>query len=389
MAFGDIGSIIESFEYDTESGKTASVLKLDTGIVAIWYLGTGADMWVKTYPVDAAGDIGALIDSWDFHPTTSNGAYYHPFVVKTAGNVYVVCYRGQRLPQPPYETWLNIMTMTVAPDGTITKTAIEYVYFAGLPDPTKLSGFIRKTGTTKYVAFFDSAGVDPDGHIAVFNVNDNGTGVALTDSWLFDAIGESPSVIHISGDIFAISYNNGTNAVLKTFSVNDAGAITKAWIDTETIQSSTIYPHKIEHVAGSVYAVFSEATSTVRTYTIAGDGAITALSSGNFSAVALLEIRVLAIGTQGANTVFLVGGRTSWDGKLSTVPISDAGVVGAIIDAIDIHAGQTQFMYNHSEPQDGIYLISWSDTPAADGFIDTIDVDDITAIPRSQGVLIG
>ncbi len=74
MAFGDIGAAIgDSLEYDGVNGTGAMVHKVADGFIIIFRLGLDFDGYASTYPIDAAGTIGAEIDELEFEP----GVYNH------------------------------------------------------------------------------------------------------------------------------------------------------------------------------------------------------------------------------------------------------------------------------------------------------------------------
>jgi len=322
-----------------------------------------------TYPVDASGNIGSLIDSWQFEDFYLGCSNYHPSVVKVSGDVYAVAHRKQA-------NRLSIHTMTIATNGTITKTAIDTESIS-IAMPDILGGFIKKPGTTKYIAFWE--GTDDDGFMAVINIDDDGTNIALTDSWEFDTTeGGKPVIVHISGHVFAIAYNDGTSRIIKTFQVADDGTITKSFIDTETFGSSNIYYHYIIHVSGSVYAVFSDSTSEVKTFTISAAGVITAIDTGTFYTAAGAEFSPCKIKEARGTSYFVYSIRTGipdWYGRAVTLPISSSGTIGNVITSATLSAGLWAEGQVPVEVRTGIFVFPWIDTPGADGHIVTVRID--------------
>jgi len=381
MSTGDIGSIIHRIEYDSSRGANATVLKLSDGIVGIWYSGEDSDGWIKTYPVSADGYIGTMIDSWEFESGQVYAGYEHDFVVPVSGNVFAVAYRQSDA------TKLYIKTMTVATDGTITKSAIATQSFSIDALYNSSMAIIKKPGTTKYIAFWYITS-PYDGHIAVINIDDDGTNISLDDSWEFAAPGMTPSIVHVSGDVFAITYGDDTNKKLQTFEIADDGTITKSFIDTATWGSGgTLDVQEIVHVSGSVYAVFSSNTDDLRTFSIASDGAITAVDTGVFftsNADRLCPIRFVEIG---GISYFVYSLRTTgYNGYAVTLPITTSGTIGSQIDYQTINSGS---FLNGSKPVEvrkRIFIFPWTDTPANDGQISTADVSYPSAVYPSSSM---
>lgn len=374
MAIGDIGSILDKHEYDADKGICATALKLSDGVVAIWYCGTDNDGFVKTYPVDAAGDVGTMIDSWEFDTTLFVGSDYHPSVVAVSGDVFAIAYRGSAISTND----LHVKTMTIATDGTITKTAIETAAFATQPIASAFGGFIKKPGTTKYIAFWDEGGLSPNGFMAVVNIDDDGTNIALADSWEFDTnVGADPIIIHVSGHIFAAVYNRPAVRAVRTFQVADNGTITKTFIAFESFGDDTALHHYILLVSGSVYAVFSSGTDEVYTFTIDAAGTVTAVDTGVFYTEDGYNVSPLKFKEVGGNSYFVYSIRTmtpDYYGYIVTLPISIAGAIGSVIDSQLIEDGGYQYGFVPVEVRSGVFVFPWVDTPGSDGFISTADI---------------
>ena len=376
MAIGDIDSaVIETFEFETSTAGGVTVLKLSPGVVAIWYQGVDIDGFLKTYPVDAAGDIGPLIDSWEFETAIFIGPNYHPGVVNVSGNIFAAAYRGDT-------NILYVRTMTVAPDGTITKTVIDTGGFASQPIVANIGGFIKKPGTTKYIAFWDEGGASPDGHMAVVNIDNDGTNISLDDSWEFDTPrGKLPIIIHISGDVFAITYNNGSGRIIKTFQVADNGTITKSFLDTETFGSDTGNYHYIVLVSGSVYAIFSDGGQDVKTFTIDGSGIITAIDTGIFFTTTNFSVTPIKFNESGTIAYFAYSlYKTGWTSYVVTLSISTSGIIGSVIDSLLVD-NNWQGGFQPIEVQRGIFLFPWKDTPGGDGFISSVGISNPIVYP--------
>ncbi len=217
--------------------------------------------------------------------------------------------------------------------------------------------------------------------MAVININDDGTNISLADSWEFDTTeGKTPVIIHISGHIFAVTYNDGTNRIIKTFQVADDGTITKSFEDTETFGSQGGFCHYIVLVSGSVYAVFSSGTDEIYTFTIDGSGTITAVDTSVFYTEAGSNVSPYKFKEMGGDSYLVYSIRTmvpDYYGYIVTLSISTGGIIGSVIDSQLINAAHYQYGFVPIEVVSGIFLFPWADTPGGDGFMTTLDIETI------------
>jgi hypothetical protein len=90
--------------------------------------------------------------------------------------------------------------------------------------------------------------------------------------------GYEPSIVHVSGDIFAIAYrSSGSDGFLKTISINEDGEIGNWVIDTLEFDTSNCYEPSLIHVSGNVYAIAyrgNQGDGFLKTVSIAADGDI-------------------------------------------------------------------------------------------------------------------
>ena len=381
MAIGDIGALIESLQFET-SVDTSRItqIKLSAGYVALFY-----EDGIKTYPVSIAGDIGAMIDSWDFaagSPTyASYGSEYSAFAMNVSGNVYAVSYFGSgRI--------LRIATMTISTTGTITKSMIASESFSALGLVWHLGGIIRKTGTNKYVVTFEENKTH-DGHMAVFDIPDDGSSITLTDSWEFDTSnGRFPIVRYVVDDVFALVYDDYTNALLRTFYVSDAGAITKSFIHTENLSARGGSYYYLAEVYEGCFAVFWNNSRVIKTFLITNAGVITLVDTGVYYSASCAEIRPYRFKQTGGTSYFSYVARSgSWNGYAITLPITFEGNIGAVIDTITLVSGSFQYGEMVLEIQPSIFLSAWSNTPGVYGYITSFDIDSLPDIYPSDNIV--
>lgn len=103
-------------------------------------------------------------------------------------------------------------------------------------------------------------------------------GSALLDSLMFDTNGSQPSIVHVSGDIYAIAYQGGSSdGWLVTVEIDEDGNITDPVKASYEFDAGQGQAPSIVKVADTVYAISYRATSgvgTCITITIGNDGAI-------------------------------------------------------------------------------------------------------------------
>lgn len=244
MAYGDIGVVIDTEEFDPVWGTNITILRIAEGVVAVWSTsGASVSGMVRTYSIGTDGVIGAMVDSWNFVVTSMVGSAIH-----VSGNVYAVAYRGN-------DNKLHVKTMTIALDGTITKAAIDTLN-TSLVTWISISHIIRRTGSTKYL--IDWSDVLVGTNVATVNINDDGTGLALIDSWQQSASNLFPHSCYVQSDIFAVILSDGT---INTFKVSSTGVITKSFVDSKN--TNLVY--------GAVRGYLSEiTTSKIAAFHISG-----------------------------------------------------------------------------------------------------------------------
>ncbi len=84
-------SIIDTLEFDTDTGITPTIANGSNGIVAIAYQGPDNDGFFCTVSVDSSGQISdSVLDSIEFETDSC----YEPSMVAIGGNIFAITYRG-------------------------------------------------------------------------------------------------------------------------------------------------------------------------------------------------------------------------------------------------------------------------------------------------------
>lgn len=99
------GSVLSSFEFDTNTGLEPHIINLSGTFYAIAYSGPGTDGWLITIEISDSGQIVTpAIESLEFDTVYA----YHPRMVNVAGDIFSVVYRG-----PGNDGWLK--TIGISP----------------------------------------------------------------------------------------------------------------------------------------------------------------------------------------------------------------------------------------------------------------------------------
>jgi hypothetical protein len=133
---GQIASgTIDSLEFDTSNCIYPYIIRVSGNTYAVAYQGNGNDGYVKTLSITSEGDIGGVIDTWEFDK--SNGR--EPVITGVSGSIYAIVYRGNG-----NDGW--VLTTIISANGSITSDEIdnlEYDTRRGVtPDIIHISGGI-------------------------------------------------------------------------------------------------------------------------------------------------------------------------------------------------------------------------------------------------------
>jgi hypothetical protein len=307
-------SAIDTLEFDTANGYEPDIIHVSGNIYAIAYRGSGNDGFLKTFSIATDGSIASsAIDTLEFD--TSN--VYTPAIVPVSGSIFAVAYRGSG--NKGYLT-----TVSIAANGDIANSVIDTLNFDTSngyePD------IIQVSGSTYAIAYRSSGN---DGFLKTVSINSNGDiGHWVIDTLEFDTSnGYTPAIIQVSGSVYAIAYRSSSNkGYLKTVSIAPSGDIANSVINTVVFDTSAGYEPSIIPVSGDVYAIAYRGSSNrgyLGTVSIAADGDIadTIIDTMMFNATGyepcLIHISgdVYAIAYRGADN----------DGFVKTITINTQG----------------------------------------------------------------
>jgi len=261
-----IGGILDYFEFDVSTGYEPNIIHVSGDVYAIAYRGSQFDGFLKTVNISSRGTINdAVIDSFEFDPSDC----YNPSIIHISSNVYAIAYRG-------YQDDGFLRTVTIAPNGQITEPVNDTLEFdisnGGEPNIIHISGNV-------YAIVY--RGYQDDGFLGTVTIAPNGQITdTIIDTLEFDPSNcYEPNIIYVSSNIFAIAYRGPNNdGFLKTVMIASNGQITDTVIDTLYFETVTCYEPNIIHISGDVYAITyfigNGALGKLQTVEIASNGQI-------------------------------------------------------------------------------------------------------------------
>ena len=206
-------SVIDTLEFDTSYGYEPRIIHVNGDIYAIAYTGGGSDGFLKTIEITNTGEItDSVIDTLEFD--TSYG--YEPRIIHVNGDIYAIAYTG-----PGTDGFIK--TVEIANTGAITDSVIDSLEFdtsyCYWPDIICIADAVYAIAYT---------GPGYDGFLKTLRIGTNGSIVdAIDDSLEFDTSnGCEPSIIHVNGTVYAISYRGpGSDGFMKTIEIDLKGTI--------------------------------------------------------------------------------------------------------------------------------------------------------------------
>ena len=209
---GDITTVKDTLEFDDIEGKAPDMCHISGDIYAIAYTGEDSDGFLTTVEIATNGAItDPVIDTFEFDTLVGKD----PVMVHVSGNIYAIAYEGEN--SNGY-----LKTVEIEENGDINNTVIETTMF----DATKGEepAFIDVSGNFYALAY--SAAGDTGNLITVMISNDGSIIYPTVDAFEFSAYCKSPHIIHVSNNLFTISYRGaGNKGYLTTVHIANNGDI--------------------------------------------------------------------------------------------------------------------------------------------------------------------
>ena len=209
---GNIGSVQASLEFATDNCRNPFIFLVAGQIYGIAYQGPDVDGWLTTVDISDDGLTLSVVTAFEFD--TVRGQY--PSVVNVDGDIWAIAYTGNDV-----GTLGAIRTVDISTDGA----TISNVGIFQFDTSNGLYPIIRAIAGDIFVVAYE--GPDNDGWLKTLDISTDGVTMSVKDSLEFDtANGRWPSMILVSGDIYAVAYTGASNAgTLKTIHVADDGTI--------------------------------------------------------------------------------------------------------------------------------------------------------------------
>jgi len=236
-------AVVDTLEFDTSACYEPNLIHHTGTTFAVVYRNAANHGTLKTFAIDAAGNIGAAaIDTGTFVASHGN----EPKIVRVFGNIFATVYRTGA-----YDG--GLVTSAIAADGTITTIAIETSEFVGgfVGDPD----ICNPIGNIYAIAY---RGGSDDGWVATIDISDAGDiGAATLDMLEFDTDHSAwASIIPINAGMCAIAHQGTGNAgMLRTIQVDAAGEITDAVLDSATFDAADGVNPKLIIVDGDTFVI--------------------------------------------------------------------------------------------------------------------------------------
>lgn len=170
----------------------------------------------------------------------------------------------------------------------------------------------------------------------------------LVDSWEFQpSNGEFPDIVHVSGNIYAISYQGpGSDGWMMTVNISDAGDITNSAIDTLEFDPGLCNYPEIIHVSGDYFAIAYQGIGSdgfVKTVRIQSNGQIdnSTVDSLEFDTGRGVTPKIISIASDIYAIVYSGPGSDGW---VCTVDISTTGIIGnSVTDSFEFNTSRCNF----------------------------------------------
>jgi competence transcription factor ComK len=203
------GGVISSggsrFTFVSSACFTPSIIQISGIYYAIAYAGSKNNTGLlKTVSITSGGVISAVGGPFTF----DSSSCYTPTIIYVSGNYYAIAYRGTSNG--------SLKTVSISSTGTIGTVKSTYPYSTSMcfmPDITQVASgiFVIAYSDGSYFGYLKTVSIGTDGIIVT----------PAIDTYNFDTAScYESNLIHITGDVFAITYRGtGNDGYLKTIGI--------------------------------------------------------------------------------------------------------------------------------------------------------------------------
>lgn len=213
MAIGDLGSVQDTFEFDTSRGFYPRICHVSGYIYAITYETDDYHGKILTVEITAAGQITEpAVDTWEYNEVGS--ARNWPGIYKGPGHVFLMAtLNGGNATLYSFHIASN-GTITKSFDGTLQLEATGSQYF----ELTHIGGVCYSVSYMRD---------DGQGWMTTFSCDSSGTLAELDSKYISDPYSFSGnSITKIYPNYFALCFYVGTSGFIAVLNITDLGIIT-------------------------------------------------------------------------------------------------------------------------------------------------------------------
>ncbi len=367
---GMIKNVIDYLEFDISNCYNPDIIHITNNIYAIAYEGPDFDGFLKTVEINPNGQItNTVVDTLEFD--TSNGR--DPNIIHVNGYIYTIAYSGFN--NDGYAKSIEILDT-----GMITDSVVDTTIFFDTESGTSITETkLIHVGNNNYAIVFRNP--DDDGEVRTITIQNDGTFTIIAhfdgsylDKFVYDGYdGWGPSIIHINGNIYAVSYRgrDGKGAIT-TIDIDINGIIKEDIADKFYFDANTCYESEIVYLTGDYYVIVYRGVDNdgfLVVVEIAADGQITdsVITSYEFDTSNCYKPRI----SHYNGDTYIIAYTNNNEGYLKTVNITSTPAIS------ELHVSRYT-IFDFTEPDitnvfNDVYAIV-SQGLNADGYLRTLQI---------------
>lgn len=375
MSKGDIGSVVDTLEFDTADGTAPNVIHVVGDVYCVVYVGSSTTGIAATFTIDKDGNIGAaVLDTLTFEATTC----LTPRIKYRGADVFIVVYEG--VGQDGF-----LKTFTISSSGIFSAVLSTFEYDTARGSEPDL---IQISGSVWCVAY---SGDGADGFLATVTIDAAGTITGSTlDTLEFDTtFAAGIHILNVSGDIWVVTYRRAgsSNLGIITIDIDSAGTIAAAATDSANFRptGATFFPKDL----GQLVRVGTVGTDAIYALVYieqapGNDGFVVTFGVTAAGTIDTSDLDSFEFDTVSANTGTLLGISGSLyaildDDNIRTVNISSSGVIGPQLATLqyDSAPGSSPHAILVVDSKDIVAIVFTG--ADSDGFVKTVAVTTLLA----------
>jgi len=245
--------------FEATYGTAPHMIHVYGNVYAVLYSYTSSRLGrLKTITIETNGTVGAVVDTFSFEAMSN---YPSGNIIQISAGVFGFVYSND-------SNIGKITTVSISQAGQIGDTPLDTDPF---DTNVELAPYITHISGNVYAIAYE--GEDDDGFLKTIIITPQGAIGDVQDTLEFDTTGAtmsrrvSPKILHIVGHVYVIISISLTMVRLSTVNIYSDGAIGDTLIDT--FSPATLYGFfpSIIHISGSIYAFiyYTGATPTYET----------------------------------------------------------------------------------------------------------------------------